>query len=120
MSDVYPVFQVKQPAGRFERRGLGRFAPLPIVFCKVELCDDGTNIVGDLTDISTDGFGLAAADPIPSGTVLSVTLFNTPGLFSCKRTAVVRNVRSRPQGRFHIGCEFDAPLDSRAMRFLHA
>jgi hypothetical protein len=73
-----------------------------------------------LMDVSERGVGLLTARPIAPESILMVTFTNTPGLFACTRTAVVRYVRSRRGGDFHVGCQFDVPLGREELRFLHA
>jgi hypothetical protein len=110
----------KAPSIRTERRFAGRFLPLPVVLCQVSPVSGGASLPATLTDVSTSGVGLRMRQPIALGTPLTVTITNTQGLFSCKRSAVVRFVRARLQGDFQVGCEFETPLDHQAMRFLHA
>ena len=105
---------------RIDRRTPRRYSPLPGIFCRVNLADVGDAMPAGLMDVSEGGVGLMLRRPIPPETTLTVTLINSPGLFACTRTATVRYVRNRPDGDFHVGCQFDAPLAHRELQFLQA
>jgi hypothetical protein len=120
MAGTYPALPEKLLSRGRERRLAGRFLPLPVVHCRVSLGSGGAALPAALTDISSAGFGLRARRPIAVDTLLTVTLTNTPGLFSCARIAIVRFVHLRPHGDYQIGCQFETPLDRHAMSFLHS
>jgi hypothetical protein len=120
MAGIHPTLPERLPLIRQERRFAGRFLPLPVVLCQVNVGAGGASLRASLTDISRGGVGLRTRQVIAPETLLTVSLTNSPGLFSCTRTAVVRFVRTRAQGDYQLGCQFETPLDREAMQFLHA
>jgi hypothetical protein len=99
--------------GRFQyldRREWPRFQADPEISCNIEFNQGKNSRRAKVLNLSSGGVGFVSDLRVDAGSSLTILLTASTGLFSSRRSVIVRHAGERFGGGFHLGCEFVNPL----------